>query len=177
MSQAPSRSGVLGLVVCAHAWRGARFCPLPAHVRPLGIRVGPCGFGWGIGSGAFPLLPGLDSPVKNNCLYTIINKTKKISVMVVGSSLYTITNKLSISDCQALVFGVAFWWWSPGLVLGFGSLSSVFWGGAYARAGGACAPSAARVRWWLDYSCPSLTPLVLLNTTGLTYKTITNYVN
>ena len=33
--------------------------------------------------------------------------------MEVGSSLYTITNKLLISDCQAPVFGVSFRWWSP----------------------------------------------------------------
>ena len=68
--------------------------------------------------------------------------------MVVGSSLYTITNKLSIIDCQALVFGMAFWWWS--LCLTRISLLGLL-GGACARAGGACAPSAARVRWWLDY--------------------------
>ena len=33
--------------------------------------------------------------------------------MEVGSSLYTITNKLSISDCQALGLDMSFRWWSP----------------------------------------------------------------
>ena len=66
--------------------------------------------------------------------------------MVVGSSLYTITNKLSISDCQALGFGMSFRWWSPCLDSDLSPRSC----GGRLRAGGASGPPAARVRWWLD---------------------------